>query len=110
MTQLVIEIHFPLIPTPGLSEDEYQYPWIMELEDRVAVLTLESDGAEEYDDGEGLRDTYAFFLTGEDKPSVLSTAKRIATGPGLPTGAFVIFNHSEGDMGEGDRVELSAIG
>jgi hypothetical protein len=109
MKKLVIEIHFPLTPTPGLPEDEYPYPWIAELDDRVAVLTLKADGAEEYDDGEELDGHYAFFLTGEDKAAVLSAAKKMATGPDLPAGAFIIVNNSEGNLGEGERVELSAI-
>ncbi len=110
MAQLVVEIHVPLTPTPDLPEGEYEYPWIEEVQDRVAVLDLKSDGAEDYDDGEEIGEVYAFFLTGEDRDSVLLAAKRIATGPGVPAGGFIIVNDSEGDMGEGERVELADIG
>jgi hypothetical protein len=108
--RLVVEIHFPLIPAPGLSQDQYQFPWIMEIEDRVAALELETDGAEMYDVSEGLGlDEYLYFLTGPDRAAVLSAAKKIATGPGAPSGAFVVVNDSDGDMGEGQRLALSEI-
>lgn len=110
MAQLVVEIHIPLTPAPDLPEDEYQFPWIGEVQDRVAVLDLESDGAEEYDDGEELGETYAFFVTGADKAPVLLAAKRLATGSGVPVGGFIVVNDSEGDMGEGERLELAEIG
>jgi hypothetical protein len=107
---LVVEIHFPLVPTPGLSDDEYQYPWIMEIEERVGALELDSDGAEMYDVSEGLgRDDYLYFLTGPDLDAVLSAAKMIATGPDVPPGAFVVVNQAGGDMGDGQRLELSDI-
>ena len=109
VSQLVVEVHIPLTPTPGQSEDEYQYPWIMEVDDRTAELDLDSDGAEAYDDGESLGDDYVYFLTGDDRAAVLAAAKRIATGPGVPTGGFVIVNTGDGDMGVGERVELDSI-
>jgi hypothetical protein len=109
MPDLVVEIHVPLTPAPGLTEGEYRYPWIMEIEDRIADLSLETDGAEGYDDGEEQGVHYLFFLTGDRKAAVLAAAKKIATGPGVPAGAYIVVNDSEGDMGDGERVNLSDI-
>jgi hypothetical protein len=36
--QLVVELHVPLTPTPGLGEDEYQFPWIDQIMDEVLAL------------------------------------------------------------------------
>lgn len=106
--QLVVDLHFPLTPTAGLAQDQFPFPWIFTVQDRLSALTLASDGAEDYDDAEEFGETYAFFLTGEDEEVVLSAAKRIAAGPGLPTGAFAIINSSGADMGQGDRIDFEA--
>ena len=108
MAKLVVELHVPLVATPGLSANEYQYPWIMQVEDAVAALDEATDGATDYDDGEEVGEDYLFFLTGDDEAKVLAAAKRVASASYVPAGAFLIVNDSEGDMGEGRRVELSA--
>jgi hypothetical protein len=109
MAELVVELHVPLVAPPGLSDDEYQYPWIMQIEDDVAALDEATDGATDYDDGEELGDDYIFFLTGDDEAKVLAAAKSVASASYVPAGAFLVVNDSQGDMGEGRRVELSAV-
>ena len=81
MADLIVELHVPLVVTPGLSEDEYQYPWIIQVGEDMARL---------------------------DEATVLAAAKTVALAPHVPAGAFLIVNDSDGDMGEGRRVELSA--
>ena len=38
MAELIVEIHVPLTPTPGLDKGEYQYPWIDDIEEHLAQL------------------------------------------------------------------------
>jgi hypothetical protein len=109
MADLIVELHVPLVVTPGLSEDEYQYPWIIQVGEDMARLDEDIDGASEYDDGEELGDVYAFFFTGDDEARVLVAAKTVALAAYVPAGAFLVVNDSDGDMGEGRRVELSAV-
>jgi len=92
-----IDLHVPLTPTPGLTEDEYRFPWIHELED--AISTLEDDSVLELDDADEQGDDYVFTLTGASEERLLSAAGKLANLDGVPAGAFA--------MVDDRRVELN---
>ena len=103
MPELIVEVHVPLQPAHGVRPSE----WIEEVEDFMAGLDLESDGAEDYDDGEEFGEVYVFFLTGTDEAAVLRAASRVATLDRVPPGAFAMVTDDEaGEFGLGRRVEL----
>ncbi|MEV6596830.1 hypothetical protein AB0M36_08205 [Actinoplanes sp. NPDC051346] len=104
----VVEIHVPLEPAPGVGPDEYQYPWIDDVQDMVAELDEAADGAEEFDDGEEWGEHYVFFITGPDAQTLLAVASRLATLPRVPAGAFAtVTDDQAGEVwGEGPRVPL----
>lgn len=107
MPKLVVEVHVPLLPAPGVDPGEYQFPWIDEVEDFLARLDEEIDGAEGYDDGEEFGSVYVFFLTGADEAAVLRTASRLATLDRVPPGSFAMVTDDEADeIGLGRRVAL----
>ncbi|PMR58839.1 hypothetical protein C1A38_22355 [Verrucosispora sp. ts21] len=85
----IVEIHVPLVPTPGLDPDAYAFPWIDQVED--FLVDVEDEGTiEVYDDGEQLGDVYVFFITAASEASLLTAASRVATLDGVPAGAFAI--------------------
>ena len=93
-----IELHVPLTPTPGLTEDEYQFPWIDEIDAAIdelvdgGVLEIEDDSAEV--DGH-----YVYFLGGSNEQQLLAAAGRLANLDRVPAGAFAVV--------DGSRVELN---
>ena len=110
MSELVIELHIPLLPAPGLAGGGYEFPWIEDTQESVMILDLDDDGASEFDDGEESDDHYVFFLTGDDEDLVLAAAKRLALAPGVPGGAFLMVTDSDAEeFGLGRRVELSEL-
>ena len=92
-----IDLHVPLTPTPGLTEDEYRFPWIHELED--AISALEDDSVLEMDDADEQGDNYVFTLTGASEERLLAAAGKLANLDGVPAGAFA--------MVDDRRVELN---
>lgn len=36
MSNTVVEIHIPLVATPGLADDDYPFPWIDDVHDFLA--------------------------------------------------------------------------
>lgn len=107
MPKLIVEVHVPLLPAPAVAPGEYALPWIDDVEDFLADLDEETDGAEDFDDGEEYGDVYVFFLTGTDETSVLRAASRLATLDGVPTGSFAMVTDDEApEFGLGRRVEL----
>ncbi|HEX8631878.1 MAG TPA: hypothetical protein VF755_27275 [Catenuloplanes sp.] len=107
MPRLVVEVHVPLLPAPGVAPGEYPYPWIDDVEDFLATLDVEIDGAQDYDDGEQDGNAYIFFLTGTDEAAVLRAASRVALLDRVPPGSFAMVTDDEADeFGLGRRVAL----
>lgn len=102
--ELIVEIHVPLTATPGLGKDEYQYPWIDDVEDYLVQLPT-SDG-EMFDDGESLGEEYLFFLAYAPESQLIEVAKEVAKLPRVPAGVYVVLSDTDKAMGEGRRVEL----
>jgi hypothetical protein len=106
MPQLVVEIHVPLKPAPGVGESGYQFPWIDDVENFIAGLDEDGDVIE-FDDGDEYGKVYVFFLTGDNEPDLLAVASDIATLDGVPSGAFAVVTHDEAKgVGRGRRVSL----
>ncbi|MEV4711306.1 hypothetical protein [Micromonospora sp. NPDC049374] len=104
----ILEIHVPLVPTPGLEPGAYRFPWIDQVEDFLA--DLEDEGTvEAYDDGEELGDVYVFFIAGATEVSLLTAASRVATLDGVPTGAFAIVSEDRAPDGTGRRIDLPVV-
>lgn len=106
MSQLVVEIHVPLTPSPDVAEGEYPFPWIDDVEEHLA--TLEEEGRlEVHDDGEELDDAYVFFITGAPQDQLLEVASRVADRNGVPAGAYAVLSTADVDeIGDGERVDL----
>jgi hypothetical protein len=109
MAKTILEIHIPLVPTPGLPEDEYQFPWIFVVEDFLAEHEVPGQ-VEVYDDGESLGDDdYTFFLTGTDEEELIAAASRVLSLDDVPDGVFALMTDDEAETGTGRRVELSEL-
>ncbi|WP_104433581.1 hypothetical protein [Kineococcus xinjiangensis] len=109
MPKLVVEIHVPLVPAPDVADGEYEYPWILDLDDYVMDLDEETDGAECLDDSEDYDGSYVFFITGSSEEKLLAIASKIAARSGVPAGAFAMVTDDEAEgFGMGRRVELPA--
>ena len=105
MADPVVEIHVPLTPDPTVAEGEYEYPWILDVEEHL--LDELKGPVEALDDGEEVGDEYLFFITGESEDHLLRVASMIATRPGVPAGAYAVVTDAEAeDFGVGRRVEL----
>lgn len=103
---IVVEIHVPLTPAPGLAAGDYPFPWI---EDTEAFLAeIEDQGiAEVHDEGEEFDDAYVFFISGASEAALLAVAGRVAALPTAPGGVFAIVTDTDADeFGVGRRVEL----
>ncbi|GAA2692679.1 hypothetical protein [Actinoplanes palleronii] len=103
---LLVEIHVPLTPTPGLKPWEYPFPWIEQVED--FLIELEEEGtAESYDEGTEFRACFVFFLVGATEAGLLAASSRVATLKGVPAGSFALVTDTEApEMGTGRRVDL----
>lgn len=102
----IVEIHVPLVAASGVTEDEYAFPWIDDVQDFLADLD-EQGGVQEYDDGEEYGDVYVFFITGTREEALLAVASRVATLDGVPAGAFAMVTDDEAEeFGMGRRVDL----
>ncbi|MFG2556954.1 hypothetical protein [Streptomyces sp. NPDC048581] len=103
---MVVEIHVPLLPTPGLSDGSYLFPWIEEVEDFLSDLEDQGD-VEVFDEGEEDGDVYVFFITGAAEGDLLAVASRVATLPGIPAGTVAVVSSDEvEEFGLGPRVAL----
>ncbi|KHK98446.1 hypothetical protein LK09_05470 [Microbacterium mangrovi] len=106
MTELVVEVHVPLVPQPGVSADEYPFPWIETVEEFLQGLE-DSGRGETFDDGEELDDEYLFFVWQAPESELIALARRIADLPGVPEGVYAVVTDTESEqMGVGRRVEL----
>ncbi len=106
MPNTIVEIHVPLVATPGLTGDEYAFPWIEDVEDFLADLDEQGD-VQAYDDGEQYGDVYVFFLAGTRVEDLLAVASRVASLDRVPAGAFAMVTDDEADeFGTGQRVDL----
>ena len=106
MSQLVVEIHVPLTPSPDVAEGEYPFPWIDDVEEHLA--TLEEQGRlEVVDEGEEVDDAYVFFVAGASQDQLLEVASRVADRDGVPAAAYAVLSTAETDeIGVGERVDL----
>ncbi|MEV7981868.1 hypothetical protein [Streptomyces sp. NPDC086519] len=103
---MVVEIHVPLLPTPGLPDGAYPFPWIEEVEDFLSDLEDQGD-VEVFDEGAEDGDVYVFFITGAGEGDLLAVASRVATLLGLPAGTVAIVSNDEAEeFGLGRRVAL----
>ncbi len=106
MAETVVEIHVPLVPAPGLTGDEYPFPWIDDVQDFLADLDEQGD-VQEYDDGEEDGDVYIFFVTGRNEGALLRVAAQVAALDRVPAGAFAVVTDDEAEeFGRGRRVAL----
>jgi hypothetical protein len=104
MPKTVVEIHVPLLPAPGLAADEYQFPWIDDVEDFLADLDGDVQG---HDDGEEVGDVYVFFITGGSESALLRVASEVAALDRVPAGAVAVITDDEAEeFGVGRRVAL----
>ena len=101
--ELIVELHIPLTPTPGIGEDEYRFPWIHEVEDAIAELE-DNDVLENHDDGEEWEGEYVFFLSGSSEDRLIAAAGRLANLDRVPAGAYAVVTE-EGAAGR--RIELN---
>jgi hypothetical protein len=109
MAKTILEIHIPLVPTPGLPEDEYQFPWIFVVEDFLVEHEVPGQ-VEVYDDKESLSDDdYIFFLTGTDEEELIAAASRVLSLDEVPDGVFALMTDDEAETGTGRPVELSEL-
>ena len=93
----ILELHVPLVPTKGLDEGEYQFPWIDELDEDIQQL--EEQGILEIaHDSEEIDDHYVWFFGGAVDDALIDSAERLAAKDSVPAGAFAIV--------DGRRVEL----
>ncbi len=106
MPTMVVEIHVPLLPTPGLPDGAYPFPWTEDVED--FLFALEDQGqVEVFDDGEDDANAYVFFVTGAGEQDLLAVASRVATLPGVPAGTIAVVSNDEAEeFGLGRQVAL----
>ncbi|MCX5169645.1 hypothetical protein OG616_16670 [Streptomyces antibioticus] len=103
---MVVEIHVPLLPTPGLPDGSHPFPWIEEIEDFLSDLEDQGD-VEIFDEGEEDGDVYVFFVTGAGEGNLLAVASRVARLPGVPAGVVAVVSNDEAEeFGLGRRVTL----
>ena len=107
--QLVVEIHLPTRGDGGVLPGErgYAFAWIDEVEEFLEDES--SDGSFEiYDVGEDFVETYVFFISGASEELLLSVAARVASLPGIPSGAFAVVTDDQAEeFGAGRRIPLS---
>jgi len=106
VSDLVVEIHVPLLPAPNTAEGEYQYPWI----DTVMEYLLDLDGerGEMYDDGEEDGDEYLFFVSGAPEDDLLALAREVAALHDVPAGVYAMVTDTDAaEFGTGRRVDLA---
>ncbi|WP_259294682.1 hypothetical protein [Streptomyces canus] len=84
---MVVEIHVPLLPTPGLPDGQ--------------------GDVEVFDEGEEDGDVYVFFITGAGEGDLLAVGSRVATLPGVPAGTVAVVSNDEAEeFGLGRQVAL----
>ena len=97
----VLEFRIPMTPTPGVPEDEYQFPWIDDLQEAVTEL-VDAGVLEEDDSAEQLDDDYVFYLTGASEDRLIAAANRLSILDQVPAGAYAI-------TPSGERVDLGDV-
>ncbi|MER7185279.1 hypothetical protein ABT404_38460 [Streptomyces hyaluromycini] len=103
---MVVEIHVPLLPTPGLPDGSYPFPWIDEVQDFLSDLEDQGE-VEVFDEGEEDGDVYVFFVTGAGEGRLLTAASRVAALSGVPAGTVAVVSDDEAEeLGLGRRVAL----
>lgn len=104
VSELIVEIHVPLVRDPNAGPRDYPFPWIEDVDQFLAGL--DGGAGEEYDDGEELGNEYLFFVSSAPEAQLIDLARQVARLPRVPSGVYVTVNTEDGDMGTGRRVEL----
>ena len=105
-TDLLVEVHIPLTPTPDLDPED-QFDWIDTVLDFLEELE-DSGEVALYDDGESLDGIYVFSIHNATQAELLAIARRVADLPGVPTGVFAVVTDIEAEnYGEGERFDIS---
>ena len=105
-TDLLVEVHVPLVPTPDLDPED-QFDWIDTILDFLEEVQDSGDAAM-FDEGESLDDVYVFSIHDAHESELLAVARRIADLPGVPTGVFAVVTDTEAeDYGMGEHVDIS---
>jgi hypothetical protein len=105
VSELIVEIHVPLVRDPNVGPREYPFPWIDDVNDFLAGL--DGSAGQEYDDGEEDGDEYLFFVSSAPEAQLIELARQVARLPRVPAGVYATVNTDDGDMGTGRRVDLS---
>jgi hypothetical protein len=108
MSDIVVEIHVPLVAAEGLGPDDYPFPWIEAIEEGFLFRLEEGAGAGEvYDDGEELDGEYLFFVWNAPEDALIDLASQVAHLPGVPDGVYAVVTTTVSEeMGAGRRVDL----
>ena len=101
MSELLVEIHVPLVPLAG----EAHLSWIDDVEELLSGVEDEGRG-EVYDDGEEFGNEYLFFVWNAPESDLLGIAREVAQLSGVPAGVYARVTDTGADMGEGRRVDL----
>lgn len=108
MSELIIEIHIPLVPAVGIADDAYPYPWIEDVEEFLSDFEgpgEQYDGGEEWTNHDG-ESEYLFFVSDATELELLTIARAVAQLQGVPTGVYATANDPDGEMGEGRRLDV----
>lgn len=105
MSELLVEIHVPLVATAGDAGDAADLSWIDDVEELLFGLEDQGRG-EVYDDGEEFGDEYVFFVWNAPEIDLVGIAREVAQLGGVPAGAYARVTDTDADMGEGRRVDL----
>ena len=73
-TDLLVEVHVPLVPTPDLDPED-QFDWIDTILDFLEEVQDSGDAAM-FDEGESLDDVYVFSIHDASEDELLAVARR----------------------------------
>jgi hypothetical protein len=105
-SELIVEIHVPLVRVDGIPAGEFQYPWIDAVTSYLREVEEEHE-VEIYDEGEEFGDFYVFAIAGASETELIAIANVVAGLRTVPAGAFaVVSDDAAASFGLGTRVEL----
>jgi hypothetical protein len=102
MSKTVVVLYIPLMPTLGLPEREYEFPWIEDVENFLDDVDWDQESDGEEDAGVNC---YTFFLEGKKTDELLALASQISQLPRVPSGCYALVTTEEVLTGEEDGVE-----
>lgn len=86
MSESVVEVHVPMVPTQGLATRDDQFPWMGAVEDHVGSAS----GVQMGGDAEQSGEEYLFYLSGADEDRLIEVAREIAGLSGVPSGVYAV--------------------